>query len=329
MKIKNIMFFVMLLFFSTACNEYHISTKINDDGTCERIIRIETDSPNQNFEDIPFYIDDTWESRVEKSKKDSSHVVKTFRKKFSSVEDLNMEIAKGSGLKSKIGVEKKFRWFYTYYSYTETYKKRNPFKQIDISKDLSKADLDSLQNGRGGSELTQKVDNLLGRSITEELIDSIAAVFKKHSLYDKSKMDFLRKRIFTQKEENKSVLDNPDNLIKELESDFEIKASPSLKTDIEKIYKGLEKKFEEYANPSVSEFTSDVILPGLIVKSNASSIEGNDLTWKASSKYFTFTDFVMCAESRVANTWAIIVTGIIALVLLIVIIIPIFRKRNY
>ena len=73
---------ILLLLLSSACRDYHITTKINTDGTCERIIRIDSDTHENILKELPFFIDSTWEKKLEKSPKDTTHQVIIFSKIF-------------------------------------------------------------------------------------------------------------------------------------------------------------------------------------------------------------------------------------------------------
>jgi hypothetical protein len=315
---------IILSFVFTACNEYTITTKINSDGSCERIIRVDSYNGDGKPESLPFYIDGTWKRRVDKSAKDTTQKTLNYSKSFGSVDELNKDLAKGSKIKSEISFDKKFRWFYTYYNYTETVKRNNPFKQLPLKDFLSEREIDSLKHGLIDKALSQKIDDVLVKCIFEELIDSITVAAKKHSLYDEKQMSLLRQKVNAAKPENIEQIKN------EILEIYSGKTTRKFTAEIDRILLTINKKMEDYLSPSSSlSFTANVVMPGLILSTTAKNADGNKLTWKISPENYVLTDYKMTSESRVANMWAIVVTGIVVIILIVSLIIPMFRKRQY
>jgi hypothetical protein len=312
-----------IILFFTACNEYQITTKINEDGSCERIIRVESYSAGDKLEYLPVYLNSSWISKIENSPGDSTRKTRIFSKKFASIEELNREIEKDTKLKPEAKLDKQFSWFFTYYHYTETYKKNNPFKEIPLETDFSKKEIDSLYNSTISKNLSKKVEDHFEKCIKEEIIDSIYSVMKKHSLYDVNKIQQLRAKLYSEK------IESSDDLIKEMEKIYGTNWSSPIKKEAERLLKNVEEKMESYLDKSLTaSFGTNVIMPGLILSTNAKSIEGNVLSWKPESDNFLFCDYKMTAESRVANIWAIIVTAIIALTLITGLLISVIRRRK-
>ena len=75
-------------------------------------------------------------------------------------------------------------------------------------------------------------------------------------------------------------------------------------------------------------YTNEVIMPGLLINTNANTVEGNKVTWEFGALQYYASNFEMVAESRIVNRWAIILSGIIAFVLLVLLILGIFVKRR-
>jgi len=323
MRSKSFFSIILLLLLSSACRDYHITTKINTDGTCERIIRIDSDTHENILKELPFFIDSTWEKKLEKSPKDTTHQVIIFSKIFPDIERLNGEIAKGRQFKSVIKLDKKFRWFYTYYSYTETYPHNNPFKKLRIEDFLTKEDLDTLSSGSSGKRLSKKTEDFLQKCMAEELIDSLSAVMKKHSLYEENKFERIRNLLYS----NTAGLH--DSLITYIEKIYGPELTPGIKAEIGRIDHNLDDKIESLISPSEKpSLSTSVVLPGLLLNTNAKSIEGNMLTWKPDSDIGLFIDFKMTAESRVTNTWTMIVTGLTAVILVLILLIPYRRGQT-
>ena len=92
-----------------------------------------------------------------------------------------------------------------------------------------------------------------------------------------------------------------------------------------------EEKVEEFLKESLAleisnelmmeSFQSYVEMPGIITETNSPSLMGNQVSWKISGLSFFFEDYGVIVESRIANTWAYVVAGIIFLVLVVVLIV--------
>jgi hypothetical protein len=50
-------------------------------------------------------------------------------------------------------------------------------------------------------------------------------------------------------------------------------------------------------------------MPGLILDTNAPSVENNTVTWELKGRRFFWEDYEMRVESRTVNRWAIWLTG--------------------
>ena len=65
----------------------------------------------------------------------------------------------------------------------------------------------------------------------------------------------------------------------------------------------------------LNDYTNEVIMPGLILDTNAKDVEGNSVQWKFDYNRFLWEDYTMWVESRVVNRWAMILTGILCMIL--------------
>jgi hypothetical protein len=70
----------------------------------------------------------------------------------------------------------------------------------------------------------------------------------------------------------------------------------------------------------MAEYNVEVEMPGLITATNSTQLVGNTVSWNIHSLSFYFDDFEMYVESRVINSWAFIVAGVVLLFLLVLII---------
>ena len=71
------------------------------------------------------------------------------------------------------------------------------------------------------------------------------------------------------------------------------------------------------------------LMPGLIIDTNAPTVEGNKVSWKDFSSMCYIEDFELWAVSRVVNGWAIVLTGALVLGSALLYIVGILRRRRY
>jgi len=146
---------------------------------------------------------------------------------------------------------------------------------------------------------------------------------KKHSLYEENKFERIRNLLYS----NTAGLH--DSLITYIEKIYGPELTPGIKAEIGRIDHNLDDKIESLISPSEKpSLSTSVVLPGLLLNTNAKSIEGNMLTWKPDSDIGLFIDFKMTAESRVTNTWTMIVTGLTAVILVLILLIPYRRGQT-
>jgi hypothetical protein len=91
--------------------------------------------------------------------------------------------------------------------------------------------------------------------------------------------------------------------------------------------KELLKKQEFLMNLDSDSYVNRVIMPGLILDTNASSVEGMTVEWKLKSNRFYWEDYVMRVESRMVNRWAIWVTAALLLAVLAALAVLLIRRK--
>jgi hypothetical protein len=74
-------------------------------------------------------------------------------------------------------------------------------------------------------------------------------------------------------------------------------------------------------------YINEVEMPGIILNTNASSVEGNKVSWKLSDEKFLYNDYMMTVESRVANPWVTYITGGVLIALVALLMVPRLRRK--
>jgi hypothetical protein len=301
--------------------DFKIKTKINPDGSCERIVIVKEAKKLSDVKDVafPVPIDTSWTIRFEKLAGDtqSSFIA---QKTFSDVNQLNNEYMKEGKVRLEIKFEKRFRWFFTYFTYQETYKWFFPFQHISLSSFLTPEEYASYKKDDTSKALQKRLEEFKFENIFEEffsqLVDSI------QNLHDPA----LPPSAFIEKKEalRKNMMESgkPPDIAKMLETVMGMKLSKERKRYIESLSDALEKSITKRLPDDASgDYTNEVTMPGIILSTNARTVEGNTVQWKFDGEAFTLEDYTMSVESRVANPWATYVTagGVVVIVVVLVI----------
>ncbi|MFC2119237.1 hypothetical protein ACFLSY_11400, partial [Bacteroidota bacterium] len=100
------------------------------------------------------------------------------------------------------------------------------------------------------------------------------------------------------------------------------------KTKIDE-FVGKIKTIEEQSYVSFfNEYTNIVQMPGLILSTNAKTIEGNSVSWNYGPLQFFLMDYEMEVKSRIINFLPFIISGLFILVIIAGILAGILRRRK-
>jgi hypothetical protein len=260
------------------------------------------------------------------------HVIVFARRHYKSVEELDSTLKlKNSTEWSKIRVkhclDKKFRWFYTYYDYRETYAKSALRLEIPIEEFMTKDEAlfwftgtPNLLRGMNGPEIRSylgQIEDKYNKWITlnvwnaeyKVLLESYNGIDKKP--VSKLQLQSLRDSIYNSKI---TTLDNFD-MEKALNSFFKTHVFSELwkdeNTPLKKFEKNLDKQFSFLFSPA---FNYKLIMPGEVTQAGNALVHGDTLVWELSSYQLIPADYIIEAQSRRANVWAFILTGLIVIV---------------
>jgi hypothetical protein len=314
---------IFALLIITGCDDYTITTTLNEDGSCERIIQIETGSDSISKFSYPIPQDGKWtiETRKKENTKDKRTVyIVTAKKRFSSLEELANEYVsfeQSKKLRIRIKGERRFRWFYTYCRYSETYDISLPFKRLPIESFMTLDEVRRYQNGEKNDTLEHKANRWFERTIFEEFYSPIitaASALNDPQLTVKI-LETRKDEIFEFLFDKKNKVNTVDDIIKCFEKLLKNSAIRKLRDTIKISYQAIEDKLEQLPHGS-DNYNNAVIMPGLILETNASELAGNKVTWRISSDRLKVGPLEMSVESRIVNTCAFIVTGVIVLFLI-------------
>lgn len=349
--------FIAFLFLLTSCiNNKDMLTVINADGSCSRSYTCTIDSAfmvGDTAKSNPFPVDldsnwkITWQAdsaniqnkwpvkawKPESSVK-SKTILATATRNFKSVKDMadNLRLKQAvewSNLKPQYSLSKKFRWFYTYYTYKEVYPKIETFSKIPMSKYMSndeaefwfsgKPDLVKGMNGVEIREFAGDIEDKYNQWFSKNLwiLEYSELMNKYDSLPDKpvsrERLEAASDSIFDKY--YKSV----DNIQKELDLESSLNAyfkttkfSPLWKTGSKPM-----KRFEDNAynltflNLFGEAFNYKLVMPGTLIQPIDAVQHGDTLIWKLNAYRMVYKDLEIVAHSRKANIWAFIISVIV------------------
>lgn len=326
-------FLAVSLIFLSSCKEYFVTTKINSNGTVERTVSYKADENDKDAqESFPetFLADKSWTSSKSRDSVNKKIIV-SLSAKFNSFEDAVKEISKqrpGFDPVIDIKIDKSFKFFFTYYTYKETYRPYNKLNKTPIEKYFNRAEIEKLKAGTDSAWVKTKLESYTKYNLADMFLDTVSELLlKEHQVKmeeiltaDKRKelLDELVK-IDETDENNKQAIETIDRFFGKPYSGFVagyINNNPSF----EKLLESMSRYDGTYEN--------SVIMPGIITSSNSKTIEGNRVSWKFDQEKFKFFEAEMIAESREVNVWIIVLSGAVVVTLAGLLLLPLFRKRN-
>ena len=270
--------------------------------------------------------------------------------KLSGVDGEYFTVAKGKEHLSAMAipmerVKKSFRWFYTYYIYTATYKELQDKGPVPLDNYLNKEEQmiwlqgnDDAFRGMNGIEMNDKLDKLeakfgewYNRSIYEinwEVIHHFASLQGDTACLQclKELKNSVYKKHSSEKGDSMGDAD-----IEEVCNMFDKACSTKYFSDLYKTNKEMmDALCEEKINIAEIFYHAiqfELTMPGRLLTSNAKVLKDDVVIWKIDGFRLLAGDYVLTAESRIINYWAFGITLFIMLFVLGVFI-KLYRKRS-
>ena len=338
---------VVFTLFSCTHRSYRMQTQVNRDGSCVRSISVETrDSAfiagDTTANPLPIQLDTTWTVECYNGQQKVTWPVVNFAlfqtdtlprltivasRRFPSVEAMAENFHFNHGLwsvcKPSIIFKKEFRWFYTYYSYTETYPPFSVLTKIPLDHYLTSEEQtlwfqgnDPAFQGKNGTELCDLLSKIepkaylwLNHNLFAESYAAIDRLLPDHPF--KNRFEAARDSIFRLNQDKYDALDAklPEMLDNYLKTDHFSRHGQRIDSldDPE-----LNHKLDSLDLYEIT-FQYELLLPGKILSSNTRQTTAGKLSWQLDAYRFLPQDYVMTAQSRAINVWAFALTALLLL----------------
>jgi hypothetical protein len=327
----NILLLAALTIGLSACgHNVSMETTVHEDGSLDKIIVLEVEDTTKNFLGIGRETGWTMTSRLivdstkEKNEANKKWTV-TYQKNFNSPENANTELAGSSDSLFRISskFDKKFRWFYTYLYYSDTYHtiNRMTFPPDDYMTQEDYAFIERLPSeGTTISKadslylnlLHKKIFDIYGaRAIYEAHYDLDVKLIKENGLEERW-IDTLQKHkenVFTFLVKKQDVKD--DCMFTLMDSLGIPLPFEKIRNRYDELYRQEDAKTNFINHASEGKYTHVINMPWKVVRTNADSVSGNRLQWNPSSIKFLLKDYTMYAEARKINLWAFLVSAVV------------------
>ena len=225
--------------------------------------------------------------------------------------------------KPSIIFKKEFRWFYTYYSYTETYPPFSVLTKIPLDHYLTSEEQtlwfqgnDPAFQGKNGTELCDLLSKIepkaylwLNHNLFAESYAAIDRLLPDHPF--KNRFEAARDSIFRLNQDKYDALDAklPEMLDNYFKTDYFSRHGQRIDSldDPE-----LNHKLDSLDLYEIT-FQYELLLPGKILSSNTRQTTAGKLSWQLDAYRFLPQDYVMTAQSRAINVWAFALTALLLL----------------
>jgi hypothetical protein len=367
-RFRNIAILAVLLL-AGSCLDYTVSTTVNRDGSVIRKYVVRGDSADifKGSLMIPSGLEWKISHRLEpKDKKDSlsekSQYVYEASRTFSSIYELQnwLDTDTSTGtIKPFVSLKRKYRWFYTYYEYSEVYPMVFPFQKIPVDSFLTEMEqsvvmdddrtayssdsnkmiwkvkgmeykytpADSIEMNKIEENCGQKLMRWMNASIIEDYMDVLEKHFSNEAIIkelSQKKEDWKnsvaqRMKFKTSDYASISFL---NTVADSLIGAARLEELYENNPDVFAEFEGKIKRMENFGGED--SYTHKLTLPGKVFSSNAEKINLTEMQWEIEKMFNYMKDYEMKASSRAANPWIMVLSGLLAVGLLGVI----FARRK-
>lgn len=346
MKTNHLFIIALLLLGTTSCSTYYrMTSRIESDGSMYREVYAQGDSAfmagDKSHNPFLFQIDADWQILpLDSTMKfnfwgEEENLNVKVCGRFPIIDGEYFSAAQGKEYMSSLAIpverlKKSFRWFYTYYTYTASYKELPEKGPVLLDNYMNKEEQtiwfcgdNNAYNGLSGMELNSMLDKIetkfgewYNRSqyeINMEVIRHFTSM-QGDTLYvnflDKYK-DAVYKNQLSGKDMSEDV--GTDDICNLFDEACQTKFYSAL---YENNKEAMDNRCEEktkIAEVLYRTIQFELTMPGKLLSSNARTVNNHSVIWKVDGFRLLGGNYVLTAESRIINYWAFGVTLLIIL----------------
>lgn len=315
-----------------SCNihTYKMTTKVNKNGLIHREILAVADSAylagDKSSNPYMFALDDSWKEEKIDEDKFNVKISKDFRNFNEVSAKKNLDLLANP----KESLSKKFRWFYSYYTYNAVYSSFNDKIPVSIDKYMTDEEQKmwfqgdfTAYGGMNGIELKDELDNVedsfwkwYADNMYEMNYKAFEDVLKKQSSPFLSKITIAKDSIFKKnvefiKKNDLTPVEFSTLLNKHFNTNYFATFYEENKNSIDTLYKENSASMEVLNSLFENVIIYQLIMPGKLITTNAPTYNTDTLVWNVDVARILTDDFELYAESKQVNTWAFIITGLL------------------
>ena len=304
--------------------ELQVTSKLNSDRSLDRTVAIaDKDSSAYDHNIFGIQAKNGWQVESSALNDTSDQVFSVLTKHFPSIEAANkeMNVANDTLLQIDSKLESRFRWFYTYHRYTDTYPALNRFRHKNIRNYFTQEDLAFIDRVSDG-ELGQ-ADSLFLEYIGDKIFEGFATYAwigeieqTIYSVLDEVGLSTIKSTINVSRllDEDESLFDDDLDDIVPLSKKLGVPVDTlGIANLLSARYLEVEQRINFMGNATSLELVHMIEVPGAIIETNALQVYANKATWSPRIIKLCLQPYTMYAEYRTLNWWAIIISAIAVL----------------
>lgn len=237
-----------------------------------------------------------------------------------------------STISPKVEFEKRFRWFFTYYYFSERYPRIELFSKIPLNKYITNEEAEMYLKGglnhfagMNGLEIMEKMqpidqrlDQWLNHNLFAQFYMAISVHLDDLEGFTIDSAQYLQNMdsVFAMPERDKIL--EKDGMAVLLDRYYKTTAFTRLYENV----KGLDEKlmngeYTDFLNYYKPKLEYHLVMPGKVITTNCERFPADTLHWTVTAYRFTLGDLKLTAQSRKANLWAFVISGIVIVLALI------------
>jgi hypothetical protein len=303
-------------------------TRIHPDGSCLREIYTQGNlkflAGDMEYNPYLFHVDTSWRiTPLDTSKNQDRYNVK-ISKAVRNIGDFSANIHCDEALQPLAApieiLEKRFRWFYTYYTFKTVYPCISDKIPVPINQYMTKDEQKvwfqedfSAYGGMNGYELNDVLDMLedkffrwYSRNIYEVYLETVYSLagHSDSNLYV-SQLPAIKDTLFQMINPQKDDLLNNEKINQKLDQYFN---TTYFSDFYEENKQQIKEKFEEcFSELFTKDIKYELIISGKLISANTSLINQDTLTWNITAMRLIPDNYELTAISRTVHPWAFIV----------------------